>query len=89
MSSSYPYELLVADERAAEAPYTFFVPTWSERERVDIGDLVKLGFEYLWDAEEFGGERMWVEVLKRDGSRLTGALKNEPSEQGLQYDQLV
>ncbi|MEQ1550323.1 DUF2185 domain-containing protein [Sphingorhabdus sp.] len=89
MSAEHPYELIVADERAADAPYTFFVPTWSERERISVGDLVKLGFEYLWDTEEFSGERMWVEVLKKDSSSLTGALKNEPSERGLQFDQIV
>jgi hypothetical protein len=89
MSVEYPFELIVADERAADAPYTFFVPTWSERERVSVEDLVKLGFEYLWDTEEFSGERMWVEVLSRDGSSFTGALKNEPAELGLQYDQIV
>lgn len=50
---------------------------------------MKLGFEYLWDTEEFSGERMWVEVLKKDSSSLTGALKNEPSERGLQFDQIV
>jgi len=46
--------------------------------------LVKLGFEYEWDTEDYGGERMWVRVTGKTGLQFAGILENEPFETGLQ-----
>jgi hypothetical protein len=84
MTEKYPFELADADERAAEAPYTFYVPTLAERQRVAVGDHAKLAFEYLWETEEYSGERMWVDITEKNGSRFKGLLDNEPTEKGLE-----
>ncbi|WP_295636441.1 DUF2185 domain-containing protein [Novosphingobium sp.] len=83
MSEAFPFHLRDADEAAAESPYTFFIPLREERVQVDVGDLVKLGFEYEWQTEEYGGERMWVRVTSRTGLSFAGILDNEPFEKGL------
>lgn len=84
MSEAYPFEIRDADDAAAESPHTFFIPSRDERVAIDIGDIVKLGFEYLWDIEEYGGERMWVKVTGKRGLRYVGVLDNEPWEKGLE-----
>lgn len=84
MTDNFPFHLRDADEAAAESPYTFFIPLREERVQVSVGDLVKLGFEYEWDTQEYGGERMWVKVTGKSGLDFTGTLANEPWESGLQ-----
>jgi hypothetical protein len=76
MTSRYPFELANADERAAEFPYTFFVPLLAERRNIGVGDHAKLAFEYLWETEEYDGERMWVEITEKNGDRFKGLLDN-------------
>jgi hypothetical protein len=83
MTSKYPFELANADERAAEFPYTFFVPALEIRNQVAVGDHVKLAFEYLWETEEYSGERMWVDITEKNGPSFKGLLDNEPTEKGL------
>ncbi len=84
MSGTFPFHLRDADEAAAESPYTFFIPLKEERVEVSVGDLVKLGFEYEWETQEYGGERMWVIVTGKSGLSFTGTLANEPCEKGLE-----
>lgn len=84
MTQHCPFHLRDGDEAAAESPYTFFIPTREERVAVAPGDLVKLGFEYEWQTETYGGERMWVKVTGKTGLQFTGALDNEPYEKGLE-----
>ena len=84
MNEAFPFELRDADDAAAESPYTFFIPNREERVAVDVGDFVKLGFEYLWEIEEYGGERMWVKVTSKRGLRYAGVLNNDPCEKGLE-----
>ncbi|WP_292961792.1 immunity protein Imm33 domain-containing protein [Novosphingobium sp. UBA1939] len=84
MTESFPFHLRDADAATSEAPYTFFVPLREERIQVSVGDLVKLGFEYEWETQDYGGERMWVKVTGKSGLDFTGTLANEPWEPGLQ-----
>lgn len=72
----------VGDPRpiAADAPYTFFLPSKAELEALGPGDLVKLMFEYTHAVEEWAGERMWVTVKRVDGDHLYGVLDNDPYE---------
>jgi hypothetical protein len=84
VSEAHPFHLRDGDEAAAESPYTFFVPLREERVEVQVGDLVKLGFEYEWETEEYGGERMWVIVTSRSGLAFGGTLDNQPWEKGLE-----
>lgn len=83
MTDSFPFHLRDADAAVAESPYTFFIPLREERVQVSVGDLVKLGFEYEWETQEYGGERMWVKVTGKSGLEFTGTLDNEPWERGL------
>jgi hypothetical protein len=80
VSNAYPFHLRDGDEAAAESPYTFFIPLREERVEVVVGDLVKLGFEYEWETEEYGGERMWVIVTSKSGLEFSGSLDNQPWE---------
>lgn len=80
----FPFHLRDADAAAAEAPYTFFIPLREERVQVSVGDLVKLGFEYEWETQKYGGERMWVSVTRKSGLDFTGTLANDPWEPGLE-----
>lgn len=65
----------------AEAPYTFFVPLPEELSALEVGDLVKLIFEYDPPGEKWAAERMWVEITQKDGSHFVGRLDNEPEEE--------
>lgn len=64
------WRLMDADARNREYPDTFWIPPAQLREKLAVGDCVKLGFEYdmrhrvfLSDGGAFiGGERMWVRV---------------------------
>ncbi len=89
MTQVFPFHLRDADEAAAEAPYTFFIPSREERVAVAPDDLVKIGFEYEWDTEEYGGERMWVRVTEKTGLQFSGTLENEPFETGLEHGLVV
>lgn len=65
---------------AAEAPYTFFLPSTEEIEAIEKGDLVKLSFEYNHVTEEWPVERMWVTILDAAHNELSGRLENQPLE---------
>lgn len=63
---------------ARSAPYTFFMPTEAEVASLVPGDLAKLIFRSHPESLEWGGERMWVEVIAWDGAAGTGRLDNKP-----------
>jgi hypothetical protein len=65
---------------AAEAPYTFFLPSTAEIAAVGKGDIVKLIFRYSHDAEKWQVERMWVIVEEVKENGLRGRLDNHPDE---------
>jgi len=74
------YEILDPRSIAAEAPYTFFLPSPSEIAAVSKGDLVKLLFDYPHQTEKWAAERMWVLVESTDADDLRGVLDNNPDE---------
>lgn len=84
MTDSFPFHLRDADAAVAESPYTFFIPLLEERVQVSVGDLVKLGFEYEWETQQYSGERMWAKVTRKSGLYFTGTLDNQPWEPGLE-----
>ncbi|MBV1692339.1 DUF2185 domain-containing protein [Novosphingobium sp. G106] len=74
------YALLDPRPIAANAPYTFFLPSSAEITAVGKGDLVKLTFEYAHETEKWGAERMWVIVEQAGNDDLLGVLDNDLDE---------
>ncbi|MBH5316520.1 DUF2185 domain-containing protein [Paenibacillus sp. GSMTC-2017] len=74
-----------------EAPYTFYLPSDQVIEKLTVGDLVKLIFMSIEELEsEYNGERMWVEIISRNGSDFVGKLANQPHYlNSLQYGDLI
>ncbi|MDR9861055.1 toll/interleukin-1 receptor domain-containing protein [Pseudomonas baetica] len=64
------------------APQTFQIPEESERYNLNLGDTVKLQFEFSLPNDDglpdLFGERMWVEVKGSSGPYLIGELVNTP-----------
>lgn len=62
-------------------PESFWIPEKSIRESLEIGSLVKLIFrmEETVGSEDVSVERMWVEVLDKNGGFYVGKLDNDPS----------
>ena len=60
------------------APYTFYLPPDDYLAAIDKGDIVKLVFEGKPISKEYGAERMWVIVTKREGDSFEGRLDNDP-----------
>ena len=85
------YTLANMETRNREAPANFHIDPRESREKVGIGDLAKLVFEFDLKAGGRGAERMWVEVTRRTDSGYEGALRNESvhSEHGLSFDDTV
>ena len=65
---------------AAEAPYTYFLPSENELLALGPGDLAKIVFRSLPPGREWGAERMWVLITMVEGDLLTGTLDNTPSD---------
>lgn len=62
-------------------PKTFHIPSEIERRSLDVGNTVKLAFEFEPDEDEeySAGERMWVEIIGSNGPYFVGRLRNQPS----------
>ena len=65
---------------AAEAPYTFFLPTDEELAALAGGDHAKLIFRPAAADRKWGAERMWVLIDRVDGDALEGTLDNDPED---------
>lgn len=65
---------------AAEAPYTYFLPSPEELAALSAGDLVKLVFRPNCPGDKWDAERMWVTIDAVEGDRLSGHLDNEPDD---------
>ena len=72
------YEIDDPQPIAADAPYTFFLPTTTRLAAVSVGDLVKLTIRGIPQGEKYDAERMWVIVSAIDGDEMAGALDNNP-----------
>jgi hypothetical protein len=65
--------------RAIEAPYTFYLPSAELIAQLQIGDLAKLIFQCEIENDKgWNAERMWVEIISRDGDEFVGRLDNNP-----------
>lgn len=76
-----PWTVDNAEERAAEAPGSFFIPAAQLRASLREGDVVKLIFRLERDDGETAVERMWVEVRETDPH--VGLLRNVPRLEGV------
>jgi uncharacterized protein YegJ (DUF2314 family) len=70
-----------AEERAAEAPRSFFIPPADLRHSLKVGDEVKLIFCLERGDGEAAVERMWVEVVETQP--YVGLLRNVPRLSGV------
>jgi uncharacterized protein YegJ (DUF2314 family) len=77
-SSSMTWQLDNVYERNKESPYTFYKPSKEVIDSLEVGDLVKLIFFVESDEDGYRGERMWVEIIERNGTNFVGKLENEP-----------
>lgn len=77
-SSSITCQLDNVYERNKESPYTFYKPSEEVINSLEVGDLVKLIFFVESDEDGYRGERMWVEIIERNGNDFVGKLENKP-----------
>lgn len=75
-----PWTLDNAEERAEEAPRSFFIPPEDLRRSLKVGDEVKLIFHLQREDGEIAVERMWVEVVATEP--YVGELRNQPQLEG-------
>ncbi|MDQ4088535.1 MAG: DUF2185 domain-containing protein [Pseudomonadota bacterium] len=80
MSARDGYSLDDPRPIAADAPYTFFLPSEDQLEALLPGDFVKLIVRSVPQSERWDAERLWFTILEvRDGT-LVGRLDNEPDD---------
>lgn len=76
------WELSSGEQRNAEHPETFYIPSAEERNNVPVGHFVKVVFEVREPNDESDagfdvvGERMWVKVVGFDGPYIVGTWAN-------------
>ena len=73
------YSLENVQELNQQFPRTFLIPDKEEIENLEIGELVKLIF--AMKKPQINGcqaERMWVEIIEKNGNYFTGKLDNDP-----------
>lgn len=80
MSEALTYALDDPRPIAAEAPYTYFLPSEAELAALEPGDLVKLIFRPLTPDRKWDAERMWVIVDNVEAEKLQGRLDNVPDD---------
>lgn len=83
------WALIDGDQRATESP-TWGMPPADQRRRLEVGAVVKLGFELTGGKLKhgLGGERMWVrisEIASAVPRTYVGKLESRPVVIGLKY----
>lgn len=63
---------------AAEAPYTYYLPSENQLLVIAPGDFVQLIFRSVPPGERWDAERMWVRVTAVSSGACTGILENVP-----------
>lgn len=75
-----------AEERQANAPNSFPIPSREERESLVVGRRVQLLFNFL-NRDEHGAiidcEKMWVTIESTRDQNYTGCLENAPATSNL------
>jgi len=66
------FTLIDGEARHTTFPETFHIPSLNERQKLQPGQHVKLGFQ-----EGENTERAWVHVNIIDGNQLTGNVEND------------
>ncbi|SET88718.1 immunity protein Imm33 domain-containing protein [Thalassotalea agarivorans] len=65
---------------AKEAPYTFYLPSKSVINQLQVGSVVKLMFNCNVENEQgWSAERMWVIITEVNDGYYKGTLDNDPS----------
>lgn len=79
-SGPVDFKLGNGEDLNRQSPRSFFIPTQTERQALQTGDLAKLLFEVV-DPEDGmpTAERMWVQVLERQDDEYVGSLDNQPN----------
>jgi hypothetical protein len=75
------WELDDAELLSTNTPDTFHIHSLEERRSVGTGSRAKLVFLFLTreaTGDVIDGERMWVRVLRAEGSGFLGALEDSP-----------
>lgn len=73
------WQLQDVTQIAADAPYTFYLPSHKTKSKLTGGNLVKLMFNCDVENENgWNAERMWVEIIQRKGNDFIGRLDNIP-----------
>jgi hypothetical protein len=73
------YTLENAEERAQQYPSSFELPPEKERKNLKKGDYAKCIFLAAVPQYGLDGDRMWVQVKRREGDRYVGELANAPT----------
>lgn len=79
MRDGHEWTLHDVEEAHTRWPESFEIPDALVRARLAPGDVAKLLFEGRDAAGQPTVERMWVEVLRRDGDGYIGVLRNAPA----------
>ncbi len=70
-----------AQKIADEYPYTFYKPSKQVISQLQVGNQVKLIFEFQSDDPKAPrAERTWVKITSFDGERFCGQLRNHPAQ---------
>jgi len=73
------WNLANAEERASEAPYTFYIPPKSTINKLEKGNFVKLIFDCDVENDKgWAAERMWVLITDVNNGSFKGTLDNDP-----------
>jgi hypothetical protein len=77
------YEIVDPRPIAAEAKYTFFLPSKAELDLVGPGDLLKFMIRSNPPSDKWNAERMWVRVTSVTNGEIEGTLDNDPRDMPL------
>jgi len=76
------YFLINAVDHQKKALATFELPPEYHRTTLRAGEFAKLMLVFSQGDSDPVTERMWVQVIERDGKTYTGTLENVPSTKG-------
>jgi hypothetical protein len=71
------WKLIDAQQRAAEHPDTFKVPSATELDKIAVSSVVKIGVEFELLPNGCNGERFWVRVRRVGGAVLQGVVVDD------------
>jgi len=73
------WRLVDCEELAKDNKYTFYKPSRNITDKLDVGNVVKLNFQFeSTNDEDPLGERMWVIITEKSQNKFKGTLDNNP-----------